>query len=312
MLDPKASVFAITIATTRVLHSLSSNTHQASLSTTVLMARSTRAQKRVKRDSPVVMAEESTRVAPEAPSRFLDLPKDIRLLVYENLEIVPRYRRIKFNDKGYRSIELQIGVGVFAEQALHFSCREVYAESTAILSKHARSEPLHINVCCGSFEPSIFLPLLHCAASAEACHKSTLYNILGFKDAGRRDRELLGLWGGKPSCCDFDSHQEIHEILSNADTMSYQKRVVMCIVFNRRQSDEVPLAQIREFTDLVQDLVRGSNPGETTLKVNMRVIFSKEGVLMSDSEFCKDASDFDRGREDEEECLCVLNFGWNS
>ena len=272
------------------------------------MARSTRAQKRVKRDSLVVVAEGSTHVAPEVPFRFLDLPKDIRLLVYENLEIVPRYRKIKFNDKGYRSIELQIGVGVFAERALHLSCRAVYAESTAILSKHARSEPLHINVCCGSFEPNIFLPLLHCAASAEACHKSTLYNILGFKDAGRRDRELSGLWGGKPSRCDFDSHQGIHEILSNADTMSYQRRVEMNIVFNGGRSDGGLLVKIREFTDMVQDLVRSSDPGETTLKVEMQVTFSDERVQMSDSESWKNASDFFRRREDED-CLCILRYG---
>jgi hypothetical protein len=32
-------------------------------------------------------------------------------------------------------------------------------------------------------------------------------------------------WGGKPSRCGFGSHQDIHDILSNTDIMSYLRRV---------------------------------------------------------------------------------------
>jgi hypothetical protein len=75
----------------------------------------------------------------------------------------------------------------------------------------------------------------------------------------------------------------------------------MCIVFHGERSDELPLAEITEFTDMIQDLVLGPM-GETNMKVVMRVTFSDERVhdkpLMSDSEFWKHESAFDRRRED--------------
>lgn len=269
------------------------------------MAPLIRARTRVITDGFVVFVEGSTRVKPEAaqlpevPFRFLDLPKDIRLMIYERLEIVPRYRRIDLNDQGATSTELQICVGVFAERSLQLSCREVYAESTAILSKHARSEPLRIITCCESFEPTVFLPLMYCAASSGVCHKSTLYTILGFKGAGRRDRELCDLWGGKPSRCDFSSHKDIHSVLSNADIMSYPRRVEICIVLHRRPSQQLPVG-FKEFTDMIQDLEGGPFRGSRTTVV-MRVTFSEESehemALMSDSEYWEHESAFNKSWE---------------
>jgi hypothetical protein len=145
---------------------------------------------------------------------------------------------------------------------------------------------------------------MHCAASTEVCHKSSLYKILGFKDAGRRSRELYDLWGGKPPRCDFVSHQDIHNVLSNADIMSYPRRVEMCIVFHRVQSDEDCLPQIKEFTDMVQDLERspfraqdleGSPSRASGVVLTIRVLLRDEIVhdkaLMSDTEYCKERNE---------------------
>ena len=135
---------------------------------------------------------------------------------------------------------------------------------------------------------------MHCAASTEVCHKSSLYKILGFKDAGRRSRELYDLWGGKPPRCDFVSHQDTHNVLSNADIMSYPRRVEMCIVFHRVQSDEDCLPQIKEFTDMVQDL-EGSPSRASGVVLTIRVLLRNEIVhdkaLMSDTEYCKERNE---------------------
>lgn len=268
------------------------------------MAPLTRARARVTADGSVVCVEGNTRVNPEAaqlpevPFRFLDLPKDIRLMIYERLEIVPRYRRIDLNDQGITSTELQICVGAFAERSLQLSCREVYDESTAILSKHGRSEPLRIITCCETFEPTVFLPLLYCATSSGACHKSTLYTILDFKDAGRRDRELCDLWGGKPSRCDFSSHKDIHSVLSNADIMSWPRRVEICIVLHRRKIELLPVGfGFKEFAETILDMEGGPFRGSKTA-VEMRVTSSEESKhelnLMSDSEYWEHESAFNK------------------
>ncbi|KAF3005699.1 hypothetical protein E8E13_005483 [Curvularia kusanoi] len=115
----------------------------------------------------------------------------------------------------------------------------------------------------------------------DACHKSILYTILGFKDAPK-DSELRSIWG-RALRCDFSSHREIHDLLSNVGSITSSKCVHLSIVFELGLKRGSQLRAFQDFFGIVYDM--GSRDGTKAGDIVLRLPASMDFIqTMADEE----------------------------
>jgi hypothetical protein len=74
----------------------------------------------------------------QCPYRFLDLPEEVRLMIYDIPPVIRYRRKIGVRDPGGRVVESVIVANQIFELATIHACQEIHADATSLPPERVR------------------------------------------------------------------------------------------------------------------------------------------------------------------------------
>jgi hypothetical protein len=171
-------------------------------------------------------------MADSQPFRFLDLPKDIRFMVYGLLPLITRHHVVKVCGRGWHP---ERSVNIVSKRipgiSLIYTCRKIYAEARPLHRKIEEAKALHIIADWRSVGGAAMKAMLLCTSPNKCGDSPELAIILHPVGSCFSDRLKY------PTMCnethifyrDYDTHDELYALLNHGTPLKPPLRIEIAV-----------------------------------------------------------------------------------